>query len=105
MVQDYTKIVANYDPTKNISLPLMTKYEFNQLVALRILHLSKGAPPLLEDMQDLKIKSNIELRQVAIRELLSGRLPYMVQRVMPNGKPEYWRIRDMDLTAVRNLFA
>lgn len=103
-LEDYHKIVVNYDPLKNQSLSLMTKYEFNQLVSLRMLHLSKGAPPLLDDLSDLKIKSNMELRHVAIRELLAGRLPYMVRRIMPNGKPEYWRVKDMDLTAVRVLF-
>ena len=103
-IDDYSKIIASYDPAQNKTSPLMTKYEFNQLISLRMLHLSKGAPPFLDGMEDLKIKSNTELRKIAVQELLEGKMPYIVRRMMPNGKPEYWRIKDMDLTAVRVLF-
>ena len=92
--------------TKNYrSTPLMTKYEFNQIIGLRTMHLSKGAPPLIElEEGEKQIETNIMLRRIAERELLQGRLSYIVKRPMPNGKIEYWPIDKLDITAVKNLF-
>jgi hypothetical protein len=44
----------------------------------------------------------MELRQIALKELTEGRLPFMVERKLPNNKKEYYRIRDLDLVAVRD---
>jgi len=44
------------------------------------------------------------LRVIAQKELLEGRLPYIVKRTLPTGKVEYWRVKDLDLSAVRPLF-
>jgi DNA-directed RNA polymerase subunit K/omega len=82
---------------------IITKYEFNQVLSLRTLHLSKGAPPLIEIPKDFKIRGNMELRAVALREILEGRLPYLVKRVMPNGKTEYRKLAELDMSAVRHL--
>jgi len=43
------------------------------------------------------------LRAVALREILEGRLPYLVKRVMPNGKTEYRKLAELDMSAVRHL--
>ena len=51
----------------------------------------------------MKVTSNMELRRIALMELREGKLPYLVKRTMPNNKIEYWKIKDMDLTAVRTL--
>lgn len=85
------------------STPIMTKYEFNQLVSLRVTHLANGAIPFVQMPEDMKITSNMELRRIALMELREGKLPYIVKRTMPNNKIEYWKIKDMDLTAVRTL--
>ena len=89
--------------TERKSRPFLTKYEFNQVIGLRTTHLSKGAPALVELPDDFKIKSNMDLRAVALRELVEGQLPYIVKRQMPNGKYEQWKLSELDLTAVRHL--
>lgn len=91
------------DKSKYISLPWMTKYEFDQLIGLRTMHLSKGAIPFVDIPADYRIKSNIELRKIAIRELLEGKLPYIIERPMPDKKSEYWRVKDLSLQAVRHM--
>lgn len=103
-IQDeYTKVLSS--STKGYkSAPIMTKYEFNQVVALRTMHLSRGAPPLVTIEEEIKIESNMQLRAIAERELVEGRLPFIVKRPMPNGKIEYWPVGKLDLVAVRNLF-
>lgn len=102
IADDYSKI-SNIDKTHYRSLPILTKYEFDQVIGLRTMHLSRGAPPLIALDEGFKIESNIQLREVAQRELVEKRLPYMIKRVMPNGKPEYWSISDLDITAVKHL--
>jgi len=97
------KVKAGLNAPK-ISSPLMTKYEFNQIVGLRTTHISRGSPIFVPMDKDLKIESNMDLRSIAQKELLEGKLPYIVRRTLPNGKTEYWRVKDMDLTAVHNIF-
>ena len=91
------------DKSKYISLPWMTKYEFNQLIGLRTMHLSKGAVPFVELPSDFTVKSNIDLRKVAIRELMEGKLPYIIERPMPDKTSEYWPVKDLSLQAVRHM--
>lgn len=102
IVEDVSK-VAPVDPAKAKTLPRMTKYEFDTLIGLRAMHLSRGAPALVDLPPGFKIQSNIEWRRVAIRELREGRMPYMVRRPLPNGEVEFWRIQDLDLVAVESL--
>lgn len=85
------------------SLPIMTKYEFDQVIGLRTMHLSKGAPPLVEVPSDFRITTNMHLREIALREMQEHRLPYIIKRPLPNGKTEYVRVGDLDLTAVQHL--
>ena len=101
-VADDIEKIFNRDTKSYVSKNIMTKYEFNQLIGLRTMHISRGAPPLV-DVGNLHVKSNMDLRAVAIRELMEGKLPYMVKRAMPNNKTEYWAVSDLDLVAVRHL--
>lgn len=102
ITDDYSKI-QSADKRTYRSLPILTKYEFDQIIGLRTMHLSRGAPPLVALSDGFVVESNINLREVAQKELLEGKLPYMVKRVMPNGKVEYWRLGDLDLTAIKHL--
>lgn len=94
---------ANIDTTNYISLPIMTKYEFNLLIGLRTLHISRGATPFVELPENFTIKRNMELRSIAIKELIDGRLPYIVKRCLPNNIIEYWPISKLNLQSVRHL--
>ena len=76
-------------------------YEFYKIIDLRTQQIASGAP-LFIDKITTDVKSNIELRQIALKELTEGRLPFMVERKLPNNKKEYYRIRDLDLVAVRD---
>jgi len=96
---DYNKIMANLDKPK-ISKPIMTKYEFNQVISLRANQLALGSPPFI-DTTNLVIKSNMEMRAIALQELIEGKLPFILKRPLPNNKYEYYRIKDLDLVAVQ----
>lgn len=96
---DYNKVMANIDKPK-ISKPIMTKYEFDQIISIRANQLALGAQAFV-DIRDKKIQSNMQLREIALLELKEGKLPYIIKRPMPNNKHEYYRVRDLDLTAVQ----
>ena len=100
IVEDVLKVMEHLNDTK-ISKPIMTIYEFDKIIALRTQQIASGAPLFINDMTT-NVKSNMELRQIALKELTEGRLPFMVERKLPNNKKEYYRIRDLDLVAVRD---
>jgi DNA-directed RNA polymerase subunit K/omega len=103
ITDDILKVKASTEAKEYRSKPIMTKYEFNELISLRTTHLSLGAIPFVQVPEELNIVSNMQLRKIALQELKEGKLPYLVKRTIPNHKPEYWAIKNMDLTSVRNL--
>ncbi|MFY8160059.1 MAG: hypothetical protein ACOVNU_01895 [Candidatus Kapaibacteriota bacterium] len=100
VVEDVLKVMEHLNDTK-ISKPIMTIYEFDKIIALRTQQIASGAPLFINNMTT-DVKSNMELRQIALKELTEGRLPFMVERKLPNNKKEYYRVRDLDLVAVRD---
>lgn len=103
MQNDHIDNAATPDKSGYISLPWMTKYEFDQLIGLRTMHLSKGAVPFVDLPNGYSIKSNMELRKIAIQELLEGKMPYIIERPMPDKKSEYWLVKDLNLQSIRHM--
>ena len=100
VIEDVQKVIDHLNDVK-ISKPIMTIYEFDKIIALRTQQIASGAPLFIDNITT-DVKSNMELRQIALKELTEGRLPFMVERKLPNNKKEYYRIRDLDLVAVRD---
>jgi DNA-directed RNA polymerase subunit K/omega len=100
VVEDVLKVIEHINDTK-ISKPIMTIYEFDKIIALRTQQIASGAPLFIDNITT-DVKSNMELRQIALKELTEGRLPFMIERKLPNNKKEYYRVRDLDLVAIRD---
>jgi len=92
------KVLASLSKPK-ISKMIMTKYEFDAVISLRTTQISMGAIPFVDIVDE--IKSNIDLRKVAIQELQENKIPFIIKRPLPNNKYEYIRIRDLNLSAVK----
>lgn len=103
VIADNISSIQVSTPDQCISRAFLTKYEFDQVIGLRTMHLSKNAIPLVDMPEGFHIKSNMDLRQIALKEITEDKLPYIIKRKMPNGKIEYWRLSDLKLTAVRHL--
>lgn len=101
IIQDDTQRIKNADKSTYKSLPIMTKYEFNQVIGLRTMHLARGAMPFVQT--DATVERNMNHRAIAIQELKENKLPYIIKRPMPSGKPEYWGVNELSLVAVRSL--
>jgi DNA-directed RNA polymerase I, II, and III subunit RPABC2 len=79
----------NYD-AKHTTYPFLTLYERTRIIGLRANQLSQGArsfvpvPPQMTDV-----------REIARLELAQKKLPFIIQRPLPNGTFEYWRLSDL----------
>lgn len=93
---DFDEIMESYDPKKNVSRNFMTMYEKTAIISLRMQELANGAPSYIDIGTDLKgLRGNAILRKIAEEELRAKMLPMFINRKMPNGKIEYWRLDDL----------
>jgi DNA-directed RNA polymerase subunit K/omega len=69
----------------------MTKYEKARVIGTRALHLAKGAIALVKT-------DEIDALKIAQLELIAGVIPMVVQRQLPGGVVEEWKICDMIVT-------
>ena len=103
VIDDVLKVMEHLNDDK-ISKPIMTIYEFDKIIALTTQQIASGAPLFIDtSLSGIEnIKSNMELRQIALKELIEGRLPFIVERKLPNNKKEYYRVKELDLVAIRD---
>lgn len=88
--------MERYDPTKNMTRPALTKYERAMVIGMRLEQLARGAPSLLDEPEALATGDS-GLREIVLKELALKLIPYIVIRPLPNGKKEYWRLKDMEV--------
>jgi DNA-directed RNA polymerase subunit K/omega len=92
------KVLSSLDKPK-VSKLLMTKYEFDLIISSRTTQIALGAIPFVEIKDN--IKSNMDLRKIAIEELKQNKIPYIIKRPLPNNKYEFVRVKDLNLVAVK----
>jgi DNA-directed RNA polymerase I, II, and III subunit RPABC2 len=91
LVEDYKDIIAKYDPTKNITKNILSKYEKTKLLGMRMEQLARSADPYVK----IDPTKHFDPLHIAEQELMERKLPFMLCRKLPNGKTEYWRLEDM----------
>ena len=74
--------------TDKITSPYMTKYERARVLGTRALHLAKGAIAMVETDETDALK-------IAALELTAGVIPIIVQRQLPSGVVEEWKVSEM----------
>ncbi len=87
---DYRQIMMDYDPSKNKSPPILSIYEVPLMIGKRATQIAYGAHPLIE------IKPGMTHIDIAEGELRQKKIPFMIRRHV-GGKPEYWRIEDLEV--------
>lgn len=74
------------------TIPILTKYEKTRILGLRVKQLDNGSKPMI------KVDANlIDNYLIAEKELNEKVLPFIVRRPLPDGKSEYWRLKDLEL--------
>jgi DNA-directed RNA polymerase I, II, and III subunit RPABC2 len=77
---------------KNIqrrTIPFLTKYEKSRIIGKRAMQISKGSPPLVE-IGDLENPIDI-----AKKELMERKIPFIIRRPLPDGSYEDWRVDEL----------
>jgi DNA-directed RNA polymerase I, II, and III subunit RPABC2 len=87
--ESFSSVMGSYNPGNNLTSLVMTKYEKAKLIGVRLEQIARGMEPTI----DTKGMNNI--RDIVIKELHEKTIPFIIERVMPNGKKEFWRVKDM----------
>lgn len=84
-----TDLLSAYDPSKNVTRNILSKYECAKILGMRMEQLARGAKPTV------KTEGLTSVRDIAAKELKEKMIPFMISRTLANGKKEIWRIDDM----------
>lgn len=74
------------------TIPFLTKFERARVLGIRAKQINSGAQTFIEIPDDI-----IEGHVIAEMELEKKALPFIIARPLPNGKKEYWNIKDLEL--------
>jgi DNA-directed RNA polymerases I, II, and III subunit RPABC2 len=105
---DFKDLLAAYHPDDNTTPHRLTRYERTKILGMRMEQLARGAPPLIDlpppaQLSAVAVSASGEggpapvVRWIAEQELQQRRLPFVVQRKLPNGEKEMWRLADMEI--------
>ena len=89
IIENFDDIMQNYNPSKNVTRNILSKYERVKILGLRAEQLQRGAQPYVDIIQPF------QALEVAKRELGERKIPFVVCRKLSNGVKEYWRLDDM----------
>jgi len=73
------------------TLPFLTKYEKADILGKRAAQINEGAP-LFTEVDPSIIDGSL----IALKEFEEKKIPFIVQRPLPNGAMEYWRLQDLE---------
>lgn len=76
---------------ERITPPILNKYEMTRILGERTKQLIEGAPPLV-----IVNKGETPV-QVAISELLTKKMPFLIKRQMPYPQYEIWKLQDLEV--------
>ncbi len=95
-IKELCKITRNKDgiiiDELHKTIPLLTKYEKTKILGMRVKQLNNGAQPYIA-----KNEKAIDNYLIALIELEQKKIPFIIQRPLPNNTFEYWKLHDLDL--------
>ena len=89
VVRDKDNVII--DPLHR-TIPVLTRYEKARALGERARQINSGARPFI-DVDTTMIDGYL----IALKELEQKRIPFIIQRPLPNGGSEYWRMADLEL--------
>ena len=73
------------------TLPFITNYEKTRIIGERAKQINEGAEPLVEVDKNI-----IDGYLIALKEYEEKKIPFIIQRPLPNGRSEYWKVSDLE---------
>lgn len=89
VVKDSSNIIV--DPLHK-TIPYLTKYEKSKVLGFRAIQIENDHPPFItvpKNIVDSYIIAELELEQ--------KKIPFIIQRPIPNGGFEYWYLKDLEI--------
>ena len=77
---------------KHKTYPVLSKYEKAKIIGIRVNQLNYGAEPFVTVTQ-----LNLDKVIIVEEELKQKKLPFIIKRPIPNGKFEYWNVKDLEM--------
>jgi len=74
------------------TLPFLTKYEKTRILGIRTKQINNGSSIFIDVADDV-----VDEYIIACKELEAKVLPFIIQRPLPNGKSEFWKLDDLEL--------
>ena len=74
------------------TIPIVSRYEKARVLGERAKHLNAGAEPFVEIDETM-----IDGYVIALKEFEEKKIPFIIQRPLPNGACEYWKLRDLEI--------
>lgn len=74
------------------TLPILTKYEKTRILGIRLKQLNNGSLPYIKVSEDI-----IDNFLIAEKEVNQKKLPFIIQRPLPNNTFEYWKLEDLEI--------
>jgi DNA-directed RNA polymerase subunit K/omega len=74
------------------TIPIVSRYEKARVLGERAKQLNSGAEPFIE-IDDTMIDGYV----IALKEFEEKKIPFIIQRPLPNGACEYWKLRDLEI--------
>jgi DNA-directed RNA polymerase subunit K/omega len=76
-------------PEDRITKPILTKFERVRIIGDRCAQITLGAKPMLKNYEGLSP------REIANLELKNKTLPIIIQRQLPSGQIELWKVKEL----------
>jgi DNA-directed RNA polymerase I, II, and III subunit RPABC2 len=89
VVRDINGIII--DPFHK-TIPILSRYEKARILGERAKQLNCGAEAFIEVDETM-----IDGYLIALKELEEKKIPFIIQRPLPNGACEYWSLRDLEV--------
>ena len=77
------------------TLSILTKYELTRVLGERAKQLSKGAEPFIPVEEHI-----VDDYSIALMELKEKKIPFIIQRPLPNGLSEFWKLNDLEILLI-----
>jgi DNA-directed RNA polymerase subunit K/omega len=74
------------------TVPILTKYEKTKVLGQRAKQINSGNKPYINVSENI-----IDGYIIAELELKEKKIPFIIRRPLPNGKSEYWKIKDLEI--------